>query len=339
MRLVPYREGKIEILVPDTKNIYEAPVFLNPRARVSRDISVLILRVLRPKQILDGMSATGIRGIRYAVESGVEEIIFNDINPLAIDLAKKNAELNGIKGEFIQKDINILCHERRFLAVDLDPFGSPSPFLQSVGRCVTHGGFVLITATDTSPLSGVATESATRKYHVSIRKNNWFRELAVRALLGYVAHHFALWEKAFIPLVSFFEEHHIRIIGKIIKKPSEVSRVVKRIEIYENMGPLWTGQLHNQKVVTEAAKFWDVDYSKRSLKFLKTAAEEVNTIGYHNIHILSRELKISPPPIERVIESLKELGFKASRSSLEPKGVKTDAPESVVKDILKTLAH
>ena len=335
MNLRLYSEGKAKIFVPDYENIYNAEVFFNPRARTSRDISALIMKVLRPRQLLDAMAATGIRGIRYAVESGVEEIVFNDINPKAVELAKRNAALNNVEGEFLEEDVNILCHSRRFLAVDLDPFGTPSPFLQSVARCIPHRGYALITATDTSPLTGSSPLAAIRKYHVRIRKVEWFRELAVRVLLGYVAHHFAIWEKAFIPVASFFQEHHLRVIGRVVKKASEVTRAVKNIDIFGELGPLWKGPLHDRKILERAIEFWDRDYSKQSLAFLKLASKEIDAMGYHNLHSLSKELKISPPPLNVVIEKLRKMGYEASRSSLDPLGIKTTAPRDVLKEVLR----
>ncbi|NPA86608.1 MAG: methyltransferase [Candidatus Diapherotrites archaeon] len=337
MRTVLWREGKVEVEVPDP-SLYppsaDAPVFFNPRAKLSRDLSTLILKVLKPPQVIDAMAGTGIRGIRYAVEAGIEDVVFNDINPRAMELIQRNLQRYGIEAEVIQEDVNLLLQRRRFVAIDLDPFGSPSPFLSSLGRSVTHRGVVLVTATDTSPLAGSSPLSAVRKYHSVVRKLPWFREMAVRVLLGYVQHTLMVWEKAMLPVFSFFEEHHIRVIGTVVKKPSAVTEAAKQIKIVEEVGPLWTGRLHDREVLAETIKHWDEDYGRRALKVLQLASEEVNVVGYYHIHLLSKQLGVSPPSVNKVINELRSLGYRASRSSLEPKGVKTDAPEEVVKEVI-----
>ena len=41
-----------------------------------------------------------------------------------------------------------------FDCIDLDPYGSPSIFLDSAIRSVKNGGLLLVTATDAGPLCG-----------------------------------------------------------------------------------------------------------------------------------------------------------------------------------------
>lgn len=342
METVLWREGKVEVEVPDPKKYppsEKSPIFFNPRAKLSRDFSVLALKVLKPPQIVDAMCGTGIRGIRYAVESGIEEIVFNDINPRALELARKNAERYGINAEFLNEDVDLLFHRRRFVAIDLDPFGSPSPFLQSLSRSITHNGIVLVTATDTAPLAGASPNAAMRKYHAVVRRVPWYREFAVRVLLGYVQHHLMVFEKALRPVLSFFAEHHIRIIGRVIKKPSFVSSSAERIKLVDGLGPLWTGSLHERGILERMLNLWDKDYEREVKRFLEASLEEVETVGYYHLHFLARELKTSIPPVKKVIETLRDLGFRASRSAFEPRAVKTDAPREVVETVVKELSR
>lgn len=39
-------------------------------------------------------------------------------------------------------------HKRIFHCVDVDPYGSPSPFIDAAVQCVTDGGLLMVTATD-----------------------------------------------------------------------------------------------------------------------------------------------------------------------------------------------
>ena len=65
MRSQIYKEGKAKVY--NTEN-----AFLNPVAMASRDISVAFVKTFEVKdKALDATAATGIRGIRYALEAGV----------------------------------------------------------------------------------------------------------------------------------------------------------------------------------------------------------------------------------------------------------------------------
>lgn len=52
----------------------------------------------------------------------------------------------------------------RFDAVDLDPYGCPSTFLDGAVQCVSEGGLLLVTATDMAVLAGNSPETCHVKY-------------------------------------------------------------------------------------------------------------------------------------------------------------------------------
>lgn len=54
--------------------------------------------------------------------------------------------------------------ERCFDAIDLDPYGCPSVFLDSAVQTIKEGGLLLITATDMAVLAGNSPESCYSKY-------------------------------------------------------------------------------------------------------------------------------------------------------------------------------
>lgn len=338
MKLISWKEGSVEVYVPDPSyyNISSSmPVFFNPRAKVSRDVSVLFLSALKPASILDGMAGTGIRGIRYAVESGIKDVYFNDINPAAVNLIKDNCRLNGVDAVVYNEDINVLTRKHSFLSIDLDPFGSPSPFIHNIAFSIPSKGYVLVTATDTSPLSGHSPLSAVRKYHTLVKKVEWSKEYAVRVLAGYIQHAFMVHEKCVRFLGYYFIENHVRLVGVVLKRPSEVSSCAKNIELYGSTGPIWTGPLKDETVVKEALKYWNETYSKKSRKLLELLRDEIDTVGYYNIHYHASKLRTSAPPVDKIINALIDMGYKASRSSVDPLGVKTDAPLSVVEEVIK----
>ena len=55
-------------------------------------------------------------------------------------------------------------YSERFHIVDLDPYGSPTQFLDSAVQCVVDGGMLLVTCTDMAILCGNFPETCYAKY-------------------------------------------------------------------------------------------------------------------------------------------------------------------------------
>ena len=130
---------------------------------MNRDISVAVINQYRKEvdhdiSICDAFGGTGIRGARYSKEiHGVEKVVVGDVNPLAVEISKKNMQLNNISNVEVQKnDANILLQSNKglFDVVDIDPFGTPAMFTQSTAANIRPGGLICISATDTSALCG-----------------------------------------------------------------------------------------------------------------------------------------------------------------------------------------
>ena len=56
---------------------------------------------------------------------------------------------------------------------------------------------------------------------------------------------------------------------------------------------------------------------------------------YHDLPYLSSRLGLSTPPIDDVMERIREIGYSVSRTHFSPTGIKTDAPIEDVYRILK----
>jgi tRNA (guanine26-N2/guanine27-N2)-dimethyltransferase len=167
------REGKVEVLVPKLAAFKKqpcdyapskAPVFYNPVMELNRDVSVLAFQayqrlVDREISICDPLTGSGIRGVRFAAEiHGVSKVVVSDINERSFKLAQHNVRLNGLEDLVTveHKDANCLlsCHgapHRRFDIVDVDPFGSPVPYLDSAVRALRNKGLLAATATTRKP--------------------------------------------------------------------------------------------------------------------------------------------------------------------------------------------
>ena len=113
----------------------EQEVFYNPAMETNRDLSIAVsqvfVKLLKEEnetkkrkrlakedlplkddkregiRILEALSATGLRSIRYAKEvEGVHSIVANDIEPSAIEAIKRNIQFNGLATSLDQVDEN-----------------------------------------------------------------------------------------------------------------------------------------------------------------------------------------------------------------------------------------
>ena len=235
--------------------------------------------------------------------------------------------------------------------IDIDPFGSPNPFLTSAIIRIARDGILAVTATDTSALSGTYTNACKRKYWAKPLRNELMHEVGLRILIRKVQMIGANFDKALIPLLSYSKDHYMRIFfrcekGK--KKADEIMKQHKFLLYHDSMdveisnfplkekglqysGPLWTGKLNDKRLLKKIMK--GVDETYEDYAFLKTLSEEIEEIGFYDIHILSKKYKLTPR-INDLIENLKKKKFSVSRTHLTPKGIKTNAK---IKEILKII--
>ncbi|KAG8037090.1 hypothetical protein G9C98_004412 [Cotesia typhae] len=245
-------EGKAEILVEETN------VFYNPVQEFNRDLSIAVLSLfakdkyeenckkkagddkdeaektdgdsvdMKPGDktengisVLEALSATGLRSIRYAKEVPyLKQIIANDISAKAAESIKKNIIHNKVEHLVTasQQDATMLMYQSRqtrFDGIDLDPYGCPSIFLDSAVQCVSNGGLLLITATDMAVLAGNSPETCYVKYGATSLKSKACHELALRILLQHIAAHAGRYGRYIEPLLSVSVDFYIRVFVRV----------------------------------------------------------------------------------------------------------------------------
>jgi tRNA (guanine26-N2/guanine27-N2)-dimethyltransferase len=244
-------EGAVKVLVPKleafVKEPWEyapskAPVFYNPIMELNRDIAVLALQayqrmVNREICVCEPLAGCGVRGIRFAVEvDGVKKVLINDINEEAVKLAKQNVQLNNLSERVSVKneDANLLLSRyaaprKRFDAIDIDPFGSPVPYLDSAIRALRDGGLLILTATDMAPLCGVHPKACIRKYGGKPLRTEYCHEIAVRLLAGCLATTAAKHDIGVNILFSHSTNHYIRVYAKIKYGATKADESLKKI--------------------------------------------------------------------------------------------------------------
>ena len=336
-------EGKIRIEVPEFQKITSKNrVFYNPEMRMDRDLSSLILSFFKGV-VLDGLSATGVRGIRYVKESGLDSI-FNDINPEAVKLIEKNCEMNGVRGEIHNRDFNLL--DLRADIVDIDPFGSPSRYLTSAFRIVKPEGVLCVTATDTQALC-VSKKACIRKYSAIPLKTDFFRELGVRILISSILREGMKQDYSVDVILAYAHKHYMRVFLRVKKSLTAMEKNIEDLSIVYYCGcgyrtyskeliqrcplcgrkisfsvPVWTGRIKNDSFLDRIMK---KDISADLRKMMTIIKNEIDTPFYYDIHKLAKLYKFDLKKIDSVIDDLREIGFKASRTHFSQTGIKTDA--------------
>lgn len=335
--------------------------FYNPRMKLNRDIGVAMARALGLVQYVDALSASGIRGLRVAKEANVQEVTLNDVSPRACELIRRNSLRNGLDCETTCSNANVLLHERHFQAVDLDPFGSPSPYLSSASRSAQS--YLFVTATDTAPLCGAHFHSGVRKYMARPLRTDYHREMGARILLGLAARELARLDKAMQPILTHVTDHYVRTYLRVVGGAKAADECLEKMGYVEHCpgcgsfallfeprpegicahchgktilaGPLWLGKIQEPDVICRALE--NLDSSARARKLLETCVAEVDVPMYYDHHSICERLNITPGRIDDVVEALCKLGYKSSRTHFCGLGIKTSAPLKVVEDAASCL--
>jgi len=266
-------------------------VFYNPAQVVNRDLSVCAISLFSelrqheaPRKggvgdkgitILEALSATGLRSVRYWKEiPHVRNIIANDLDQGAVATIARNCALNHVplvspsvhsnfnsaRGVVCNHDdCNVLMQRlalgqgqvragHRFVlvgpddttssteaprglqpqlqqelvdVVDLDPYGSASPFLDSAFGCCKEGALMLVTSTDSAILCGNYPDTCHAKYSSVGFKGDACHEVAVRVLLAAAERAANKHRKYIVPLLSLHIDFYVRCFFRVYTQPAE----------------------------------------------------------------------------------------------------------------------
>lgn len=331
------KEGKARIEIVEGKKISKKlPVFYNPVMQNNRDVSVLLLKAVRNKDMQIGLplAASGVRGIRFLKELGrgkIKNISFNDNSKKAAGAIKNNLRRNKIK---LSKKVStsdqdaslFLLKSTGFDYIDIDPFGSPNPFLDSAVRRIARGGVLAVTATDTSNLAGTFKDACMRKYWALPLDNELRHEIGLRILIRKVQLVGGQYEKALVPLFSYFKDHYYRIFFGCTKGKKKVDEVIKKHGGYEGIGPIWLGRLWDKRL---ALRMWKNCRDKELKSFLGRIKNEskIERVGFFDVHAICKRKKLKVRhKIDDLVKKIRKKGFKAERTHFSGNGVRTEMP-------------
>ncbi|WP_409200481.1 tRNA (guanine(10)-N(2))-dimethyltransferase [Methanobrevibacter sp. DSM 116169] len=375
-------EGLTIIKFPEFDKVSaSAPVFYNPKMEFNRDISILALQTFQKElkediNICDLFGGSGIRGVRYKKEiDGVQDVAINDISSLANEFEEINIKENKLENiEIYQEEANVhlRLHRGEFDIIDIDPFGTPSFFIDSASYSIKKNSLLCVTATDTSALCGTYKEPCIRKYNAKPYKSEYCHETGIRILAGFVALTLAKYKKYMEIKLTHSSEHYMRLYINVKKGSKEADESLKNIgyishckhcihreinygiasslkdkcdecgEKLIHAGPLWLGDIQNKNFISSMIAISDnkkLNTKDRVLKLLNQCMDEANApVTFYDIHVVCKVLKISAPKFDLILKGLEKEGYLAIKTHYNPLGIKTNASAETLKNIVKKLA-
>lgn len=383
-------EGEVEAFVPRLEAFVrkpsdyapsKAPVFYNPIMELNRDLAILAVQVFQRKvgrelNACEPLAGCGIRGIRLAREvDSVEKVVVNDINGEAYRLAKFNVEKNQLVDKIAveNEDANFLLSyfaapRKRFDYIDIDPFGSPMPYVDSALRALRSGGLLALTATDLAPLCGVHPKACIRKYGGRPLRTEYCHELAVRLLAGALARSAAKYEVGVKIMFSHSSDHYIRLYAAVDYGAKKADASLENMgyinhcfacfhrEISVGMfpcrretcsecgnpmsgsGPMWIGKIVNEDFATSMereAKTKDLKQKRKIHRLLALIKAEANApITYYMVNKVCDKLNLPVPPLRRIIAELEKSGNNVTLTHFKAHGLKTNASAKVIREVI-----
>lgn len=193
-----------------------------------------------PFTILDALSASGLRAIRYAKEIPFSTtIIANDYSPESVKAIELNIQHNGLADKVFPNlgDARQYMYSKtgnesaqkgpsyvhKFDVVDLDPYGTAAPFLDAAIQAVVDGGMLCITCTDAGVwASNGYPEKAYALYAGITLKGPQSHEAGLRIILHAIATSAAKYGVAIEPLLSLSIDFYARLFVRVHKSQQDV---------------------------------------------------------------------------------------------------------------------
>ncbi|KAK7418550.1 RNA methyltransferase tRNA(m5U54)methyltransferase [Neonectria punicea] len=196
-------------------------------------------------KILDALSASGLRALRYAHELPfVTSVKANDLSDSAAETIKMNVTHNGLQDKVTVTQGDALAHMYRAIAddlshrdrlgntgkankfdvIDLDPYGTAAPFFDAAVQAVRDdGGLLCITCTDSAVWAGHSYCEKTYALYGGIPiKGMHSHEGGLRLVLNAVATSASRYGLTIEPLLSLSIDFYTKFFIRVTKSPQSV---------------------------------------------------------------------------------------------------------------------
>ncbi|KAG7491441.1 hypothetical protein MATL_G00003760 [Megalops atlanticus] len=237
------------------------------KAGQETETAVVGERCERGLRVLEGLAASGLRSVRFALEvPGLQSVTANDCSARAAALIARNAQYNGVSHllQASQRDASMLLYEargrkERYDVIDLDPYGSPAPFLDAAVQAVSEGGLLCVTCTDMAVMAGNSGETCYSKYGSVSIKAKYCHEMALRIILHSLDQRAAVYQRYIEPLLSVSVDFYIRVFVRVHTGQATVKNSAsKQALVYNCVG---CGSFHLQRMGKRISQGKHMKYS------------------------------------------------------------------------------
>ncbi|CAE7216569.1 hypothetical protein P3342_013034 [Pyrenophora teres f. teres] len=212
--------------------------------------------------ILDALSATGLRALRYAQEIPfATAVTANDMSPNAVESIKLNVKHNKLEDTITANTGNAIaymysfCDKKGYDVIDLDPYGTAAPFIDAAIQAINDDGMLCVTCTDSAIFASHGyLEKTYSQYGGLPFKGEPCHEGGLRLILHAIASSAARYGMAIEPLLSLSIDYYIRVFVRVRKAPNDVKLLAgKTMLVYhcESGCGAWSTQFLARNKVTK----------------------------------------------------------------------------------------
>ena len=262
---------------------------------------------------------------------------------------------------------------KRFDYVDVDPFGPPVSFMDSAIRSLRNGGLLALTATDMAPLCGVHPRACLRKYGGTPLRTEYCHEMAVRLVAGCLTMMAAKHEIGIEVVFSHSIDHYVRSYAVVNYGAKVADNSVQQMGYILHCfscfhretvtgitsplervcpscgaklsvaGPLWLSKIADKNFCSmmeremEGRGFRQAKKLQKILSLVQNEAEA--PVTYYAVDKICDKLNLPVPPQKKVLDRIREEGFRGVLTHFNSRGFRTDAPVKTIKEIITDLAN
>lgn len=325
---------------------------------LDRDIGVAVLTAWReqghpPVRAWELLAATGVRGLRLLNETrSLASLDFTEAHPPAYAVLENNtARWAGREARAYLRDAHQGGPRAPYDFVDLDPYGSPLPFVPPALAALSAGGLLAVTATDLMVLAGAQPDACVRKYAARPVRGWLGPEGGLRILLAALARLAGACGLTMTVRLAYVLGHHLRVYAELRPAQAPPELPIGTLPAAADdgpplggtppFGPMWLGPLFDPALVHRLAvppSAHDPAGAARLIERWRGEAAVPVPFAYEPNRVAEAAGLPSPPRLEALLGELRSRGFLAARSHLTASAFRTTASRSEVMDSARAIA-
>ncbi|PNS20753.1 N2,N2-dimethylguanosine tRNA methyltransferase [Sphaceloma murrayae] len=198
---------------------------------------------LRPHlRILDALSATGLRALRYASELPIPtKVVANDLLATATRAINLNVTHNKLNHAITATTSNAQAHMYsaafsydshaygKYDVIDLDPYGTAVPFIEAALLALNDNGLLCVTCTDAGVFNSMGYLEKTYSLYGGIPVKGFHaHEAGLRLILHAIATAAAKHGFAIEPVLSLSIDFYARVFVRVRHSPNDVKYLASK---------------------------------------------------------------------------------------------------------------